>query len=64
MMTGIWEGSITFVTGAASGIGHALSIALLKRGASVWMVDLNAAGVNQAADALGPKATPVVLDVR
>jgi len=63
-MTSNWKGAIAIVTGAASGIGLALSSALLKRGAIVWMVDVDAAGVNQAAAKLGSSAHPVVLDVR
>jgi len=59
-----WENTTAVVTGAASGIGLALSGALLQRGAVVWMADVNAAGLNQAAAALGPKAHPVALDVR
>jgi NADP-dependent 3-hydroxy acid dehydrogenase YdfG len=59
-----WDRANAIVTGAASGIGLALSSALLKRGAIVWMADVNAVGINQVADALGPKAYPVALDVR
>ena len=37
-----------FVTGAASGIGLALSKALLARGAKVMMADIDAEGLNAA----------------
>lgn len=53
---------IAVVTGAASGIGLALSGALARRGAEVWMADVNAERVGEAARALG--ARPVALDIR
>ncbi|MBK7976956.1 MAG: SDR family oxidoreductase [Deltaproteobacteria bacterium] len=59
-----WNGATVMVTGAASGIGLALSIAMVKRGADVWMTDVNGPGVQQAAEALGPKARWAKLDVR
>lgn len=59
-----WEGANAIVTGAASGIGLALSRVLVQRGANVWMTDVNVERIAQAAEALGPKAHPEVLDVR
>lgn len=59
-----WNGANVVVTGAASGIGLALSIAMVKRGADVWLTDVNGPGVEQAAEALGPKARWAKLDVR
>lgn len=59
-----WNGATVMVTGAASGIGLALSIAMVKRGADLWMTDVNGPGVQQAAEALGPKARWAKLDVR
>ena len=59
-----WDGKFAVVTGAASGIGLALSKALLDRGAHVWMTDIDGAKVMQAADALGPRAHGEMLDVR
>lgn len=61
---GPWDGANVVVTGAASGIGLALSIAMVKRGADVWLSDVNGPGVEQAAEALGPKARWAKLDVR
>src|SRR5512139_3347625 len=52
------------VTGAASGIGLALSKAAAKRGATVWMTDVDAAGVGRAAKAVGENARSAMLDVR
>ena len=59
-----WEGKSAVVTGAASGIGLALAKALIARGAEVWVTDIDSAGIMLAAQVLGSKAHPVVLDVR
>ena len=59
-----WEQANVVITGAASGIGLALSDALVQRGANVWMADVNAERVGQVTDPLGPRAHPVTLDVR
>lgn len=52
------------VTGAASGIGRALAVALLQRGSSVVLADLDGPAAVQAADELGPRARAATLDVR
>jgi NAD(P)-dependent dehydrogenase (short-subunit alcohol dehydrogenase family) len=61
------QGRMAFVTGGASGIGKALSGALVARGASVVIADINAssaAAVARELDELGPgSATSVSLDV-
>ena len=59
-----WQGKSAIVTGAASGIGLALSEAMIKRGAHVWMNDVNVAGVEEAAERLGERAHASELDVR
>ena len=59
-----WDGKFALVTGAASGIGLALSKALLNRGVHVWMTDVDGAKVTQMADSLGPRAHGEILDVR
>ena len=63
-----FEGKVAIVTGAASGIGRALSAALVVRGASVVLADLDGEGAQAAADKLhaGPpgRASGVALDVR
>jgi len=59
-----WDGKSAVVTGAASGIGLALSKALLDCGVHVWVTDIDAGRMKQAADALGSKAHPLSLDVR
>ena len=54
-----------FVTGAASGIGLALTKALLARGAKVMMADMNAKGLKSAQASLGSpdNTATIVCDV-
>jgi len=63
-----YEGKVAVVTGAASGIGRALAEALVGRGATVVLADVDEAGAEAAADAMaaGPpgRAAGVGLDVR
>ena len=63
-MSAYWTGKSALVTGAASGIGLALSQALIRRGAFVWMSDIDEPSIRRAALQLGQNAYPVVLDVR
>src|SRR6202163_4861972 len=62
-----FQGKVAVVTGAASGIGRALSGALPRRGATVVLADIDEAGAKAAADALaaGPpgRVSAVALDV-
>jgi len=56
-----------FVTGAASGIGLALTKALLARGAKVMMADINATGLADAVQTLGgasERLASILCDVR
>jgi NAD(P)-dependent dehydrogenase (short-subunit alcohol dehydrogenase family) len=57
-------GRVGIVTGAASGIGRALATALVERGDTVVLVDVNADGAKQVAAGLGSRASAVGLDVR
>ncbi len=63
-MAGYWEGKTAVVTGAASGIGFALSGELIRRGASVWLTDIDTAALERSAAVLGPNARRHDLDVR
>ncbi len=56
-----WAGQRVLITGAASGIGRALALALAARGAAVVAADINAAGVAETAAACGGEA--LVLDL-
>jgi len=59
---------ITIITGAASGIGQALASALVARGDTVVVADVDGDGAERTAGELarrGPgAATPAVVDVR
>jgi len=57
------DGKIAVVTGAASGIGLATSKALLAQGASVVMVDRNAAALEALTRELGAGALAQVTDL-
>lgn len=57
------QGRGALVTGAARGIGYAIAERLLREGASVTLVDLDAPAVEGAATTLGDRAHAVVADV-
>jgi short-subunit dehydrogenase len=60
------KGRTALVTGAASGIGEAISLALAKEGADVWLVDVNTDGLQRVAaqiQALGVNAYPQTCDL-
>lgn len=59
-----YHNKIAVVTGAASGIGLALSKELINRGAKVWMTDINQNTLLNVSKNLGPSITSVYLDVR
>jgi 2,3-dihydro-2,3-dihydroxybenzoate dehydrogenase len=63
---GVLAGRVAVVTGAAQGIGAAVSRALRDHGAAVAAIDVNADALTAAVDALNahePKARGYVLDV-
>ncbi|MGP8058739.1 MAG: SDR family oxidoreductase [Acidimicrobiales bacterium] len=59
------DGTVAIVTGAASGIGAALAAALVARGATVVLADIDEPGVSSAAHSLGAgdRARAVAVDV-
>lgn len=62
-----YSNKTAFVTGAASGIGFALSEALLSKGAKVMMADMNGPGLSEAMAKLGgvsENLSSVICDVR
>jgi NADP-dependent 3-hydroxy acid dehydrogenase YdfG len=60
-----FDGKVAAITGAGSGIGRALSIALAERGAVLALADIDAAGLQETASLLpaGTRRTTTVLDV-
>jgi NAD(P)-dependent dehydrogenase (short-subunit alcohol dehydrogenase family) len=62
----IFKEKIAIVTGGASGLGRTLGEELARRGASVVLADINAEGVNQAAQSIcdvGHNASAATVDV-
>ena len=60
------RGRTAVITGAASGIGRSLAVALVKRGANVALADVNAGGLEETRAMTGADASRVsshVLDV-
>lgn len=58
-----FAGQVAVVTGAASGIGQALSRALADEGATVVLADLDGESAQRTASAIGARAEGVNLDV-
>jgi NAD(P)-dependent dehydrogenase (short-subunit alcohol dehydrogenase family) len=60
------QGKVVAVTGAASGIGRALAVELVQRGARVALSDVNAAGLAETAQLVGDsgKVSTHIVDVR
>lgn len=59
-------GRVAVVSGAASGMGRAMSIALAEAGADLMLVDINSDGIQNTADHighLGRRAIPVTCDI-
>lgn len=60
------SGRVAVVSGAASGLGRAMSIGFAEYGADLLLADIDAAGMEETAgtiEALGRRAIPVVCDV-
>jgi NAD(P)-dependent dehydrogenase (short-subunit alcohol dehydrogenase family) len=67
-MTSLFDlsGRVAVVSGAAQGMGRAAALALAQHGADLWLLDLNADGVQatgRTIEALGRRATAVTCDV-
>jgi 2-hydroxycyclohexanecarboxyl-CoA dehydrogenase len=56
-------GKVVLVTGAARGIGAGIARAAASAGAAVALGDVAEASVRETAEALGPRALPLVMDV-
>jgi NAD(P)-dependent dehydrogenase (short-subunit alcohol dehydrogenase family) len=60
------SGRVALVSGAASGMGHAMAIAFAEVGADLVLADINAEGLERTAgeiEALGRRAIPMTCDI-
>jgi NAD(P)-dependent dehydrogenase (short-subunit alcohol dehydrogenase family) len=60
------KGRVALVSGAASGMGRAMSLALAEAGADVMLADRNRDGVQKTAEdiaGMGRRAAPATCDV-
>lgn len=68
IMNELLKGKAVLVTGASSGIGRAIAIELGRCGADVWLVGRSQSDLADTASAIaqagGPQATPVSMDLR
>src|SRR5690606_23029957 len=65
-MTRELENRVAFITGGASGIGHATALALAAEGANIVIADINSDAADKAAAEvakLGVKAIPAIVDI-
>lgn len=62
LQTGI-QGKIAVVTGAANGIGEAISIALAAEGACVALLDRDARGLERVSSAIGGPMRPMAIEL-
>jgi NAD(P)-dependent dehydrogenase (short-subunit alcohol dehydrogenase family) len=62
-MSGLLDGKVAIVTGAAKGLGHAIAHKLSEAGATVVLSDLDEAAVSSAAASID-RASSAVCDVR
>ena len=57
------EDRVSLITGAGSGIGRAMAIAFAKAGARVVAADINSAGADDTAAAIGDPAISAAVDI-
>ncbi len=62
-MSGLLDGRRVMVSGAARGIGRAVAERLTQQGAAVAVADIDAGLARQTAQALGPTALALTLDI-
>jgi NAD(P)-dependent dehydrogenase (short-subunit alcohol dehydrogenase family) len=62
-MPGLLEGRLALVTGAGSGIGEAIALAMAREGAQLAVVDINAGAAARTAQAIGEGAASFACDV-
>ncbi len=62
-MAGALEGKVAVVTGASSGIGKATAALLAEQGAEVVLLARGKQRLEEAAQAIGPRATAIATDV-
>src|SRR5712692_2524356 len=62
-MPGLLDGRIALVTGAGSGIGEAIALAMGQAGARIIAVDINVGAAVRAAKAVGGDAVGLACDV-
>jgi len=62
-MPGLLVGGIALVTGAGSGIGEAIAIAMAREGARIVAIDINIGAAVRVARAVGEKAVGLACDV-
>jgi NAD(P)-dependent dehydrogenase (short-subunit alcohol dehydrogenase family) len=63
-MADFWKEKTAVITGAGSGIGRALALAMARRGTHVVVTDINEAFARSVAAECGPQAESRFLDVR